>query len=125
GIDAFHLDSIESREVFQLARFLRPLSKLPMDLHLITSDPVKYWNDIRDADIEAITVQLEKLHSPLFIPPDLIGKVGIAVLANSPVESFAPYRDKAAWLLIMTTTPGYSGGTFQASHFEKIFRYRL
>jgi pentose-5-phosphate-3-epimerase len=125
GVDAWHLDSIESREAFDLADFLRKISGKPRDLHLITSDPVKYWNEIRRTGIEATTIQLEQLHSPLFIPRDLIGKVGIALLANTPPEAFQPYRKQAAWLLIMTTTPGYSGGTFQSSHFEKIVRFKL
>lgn len=125
GVDAWHLDSIESREVFPRAEVLRKLSGRPMDLHLITSDPVKYWNEIRRTGIEATSIQLEQLHSPLFIPKDLIGKVGIALLANTQPDSFAPYASEASWLLIMTTTPGYSGGTFQISHFEKIVRFRL
>lgn len=125
GVDAFHLDSIESREAIQLARAIRPLSRRPMDLHLITSDPVKYWGDIRSRKIETINIQLERLHSPLFIPGDLEGHVGIAILANSPVEAFRPYYKKASSLLVMTTTPGYSGGTFLSSHFEKIARFRL
>ena len=125
GVDAWHLDSIESREVFPQAELIRKISGKPMDLHLITSDPVKYWNEIRRTGIEATSVQLEKLHSPLFIPKDLRGKVGMALLANTQPEMFVPYADHSAWLLIMTTTPGYSGGTFQISHFEKIVRFKL
>ncbi|MBX7202060.1 MAG: hypothetical protein K1X77_03240 [Bacteroidia bacterium] len=125
GVDAWHLDSIENREIFDLAEFLSKLSDRPRDLHLITSDPVKYWDEIRRTGIEASTIQLERLHSPLYIPRDLVGKVGIALLANTPAEAFLPYVAEAAWLLIMTTTPGYSGGTFQTSHFEKIVRFRL
>lgn len=125
GIDAWHLDSIESREIFDLAEFLPKISNRPRDLHLITSDPVKYWNEIRRTGIEATTIQLEQLHSPLFIPRDLIGKVGIALLANTQPEAYLPYVAQAAWLLVMTTTPGYSGGTFQTSHLEKIVRFRL
>jgi ribulose-phosphate 3-epimerase len=125
GVDAWHLDSIESREAFELADFLRKISNRPRDLHLITSDPVKYWNEIRRTGIEATSIQIEQLHSPLFIPKDLLGRVGIALLANTQPEAFAPYEKQAGWLLIMTTTPGYSGGTFQSSHFEKIVRFRL
>jgi len=124
GVDCYHLDSVENREIFGFAKLLRPMTDKPMDLHLITSDPVKYWEEIRKADIEAISLQLESLRSPLYIPEDMIGKVGIAVLANSPMETFAPYRKKAAWMLLMTTTPGYSGGTFQMEQFANIIRYR-
>jgi ribulose-phosphate 3-epimerase len=124
GVDCYHLDSVENREIFSFARLLRPMTDKPMDLHIITSDPVKYWEEIRSTQIEAISIQLESLRSPLYIPDDLIGKVGIAVLANSPMELFTPYRKQAAWLLLMTTTPGYSGGTFQMEQFANIIRYR-
>jgi ribulose-phosphate 3-epimerase len=124
GIDAYHLDSVESREIFQFADRLRGLTKKPFDLHLITSDPVKYWDEIRNSKIEATTLQLESLHSPLFVPQDLKGKVGLAVLASTPITAFEVYRKNVSWLLIMMTTPGYSGGKFQPEHFANIIRYR-
>jgi len=40
GIYAYHLDSIESREIFYFAQKLRTFTSLPFDLHLITTDPV-------------------------------------------------------------------------------------
>ena len=67
GIYAYHLDSIESREIFYFAQKLRAFTSLPFDLHLITTDPVKYWDEVRNAKIEAITLQLENLNYPLFI----------------------------------------------------------
>ena len=103
---------------------LRGLTKKPHDLHLITSDPDKFWEEIRKSGIEATTLQLENLHSPLFVPDDLNGKVGLAVLASTPVSSFAVYQRNVSWLLIMMTTPGYSGGKFDPQLFANIIRYR-
>jgi hypothetical protein len=96
-----------------------------MDLHLITSDPVKYWDEIRESGIEAIVIQLEALHSTLIIPDDMRGKVGLAILATSSPELFKPYEKVASSLLIMTTTPGYSGGKFQKEQFANIMRFRF
>jgi len=124
GIDAYHLDSVESTEIFSFSTLLRDLTTKPHDLHLITSDPDKYWDQIRKSGIEAITLQLENLHSPLFIPDDLKGKVGLAVLASTSLSSFAVYRKNVSWLLIMMTTPGYSGGKFDPQLFANIIRYR-
>jgi ribulose-phosphate 3-epimerase len=124
GVDAYHLDSIESREIFYFAKNLRAYTKLPFDLHLITSDPVKYWNEIRAANIEATTLQLENLHYPLFIPKDLQGKVGVAVLSSTPIRQFAAYQKTASWILLMMTTPGISGGKFTPDKFSNIIKYR-
>ncbi len=125
GVNFYHLDSVENREIFTFAQKLRLLTQTPMDLHLITSDPVKYWDEIRNSGIDAIVIQLESLHSPLFIPEDLRGKVGLAILATSPADLFRPYEKVASSLLIMTTTPGYSGGKFQQEQFANITRFRL
>ena len=124
GIYAYHLDSIESREIFYFAQKLRAFTTLPFDLHLITTDPVKYWEEIRNAKIEAITLQLENLHYPLFIPKDLQGKVGVAVLSTTHIKSFATYQKTASWILLMMTTPGISGGKFTPDKFANIIKYR-
>jgi ribulose-phosphate 3-epimerase len=124
GIYAYHLDSIESREIFYFAQKLRAFTTLPFDLHLITTDPVKYWEEIRNAKIEAITLQLENLHYPLFIPKDLQGKVGVAVLSTTHIKRFATYQKTASWILLMMTTPGISGGKFTLDKFANIIKYR-
>lgn len=125
GVDFYHLDSVENREIFAFAKMLRSISQTPMDLHLITSDPVKYWDDIRESGVVSTVIQLESLHSSLFIPQDLRGKVGLAILASSSPELFRPYEKVASCLLIMTTTPGYSGGKFQQEQFANILRFRF
>jgi ribulose-phosphate 3-epimerase len=125
GVNFYHLDSVENREIFDFAKSLGEITQTPMDLHLITSDPVKYWDEIRESGIEAIVIQLEALHSTLIIPDDMRGKVGLAILATSSPELFKPYEKVASSLLIMTTTPGYSGGKFQKEQFANIMRFRF
>ncbi|MEX1188057.1 MAG: hypothetical protein WED33_02295 [Bacteroidia bacterium] len=125
GVNFYHLDSIESREIFEFAGRLRKLTKTPFDLHLITSDPIKYWSEIREHNIQEVTIQLETLHSPFFVPADLRDRVGVAVLANRPAEFFKLYMETAPSLLLMTTTPGISGGKFQQEQFANIMRYRI
>ena len=125
GVNFYHLDSVENREIFDFAKSLGEITQTPMDLHLITSDPVKYWDEIRESGIDAIVIQLEALHSTLIIPDDMRGKVGLAILATSSPELFKPYEKVASSLLIMTTTPGYSGGKFQKEQFANILRFRF
>lgn len=124
GVDAYHLDSIESREIFAFATHLRSLTLKPFDLHLITQNPEEFWEDIRLSGISEVHLQLENLHKPLFIPEDLQGKIGLAVLASTPPKLFSVYRKQAASILLMLTTPGKSGGKFTPAHFANIIRYR-
>jgi ribulose-phosphate 3-epimerase len=124
-VDYYHLDSIEDRRIFDFAQTLRKLTQKPFDLHLITSDPVKYWDDIRTSDISEITIQLESLRVPLFIPDDLRSRVGVALLSNRQADFFRFHVRTAPSLLLMTTTPGKSGGKFSRTQFGNIMRYRL
>jgi pentose-5-phosphate-3-epimerase len=124
GVNAYHLDSIESEEIFHFASHLRQFTDKPFDLHLITETPEKYWDLIRQSGIPEIHLQLENLKKPLFIPSDLKGKVGLAVLASTNPKLFSVYRKEAASILIMLTTPGKSGGKFKPEHFANIIRYR-
>ena len=125
GVNFYHLDSIEDSKIFVFAKKLRNLTKTPFDLHLITSDPVKYWDEIRAHKIEEVTIQLETLKTPFYVPADLRSRVGVAVLANRPAEYFRLYMEDAPSLLLMTTTPGKSGGKFQQEQFANIMRYRI
>lgn len=125
GVDFYHLDSIEDRRIFGFAETLRKLTKKPFDLHLITTDPVKYWDDIRASDISEVTIQLESLRVPLHVPADLRSRVGVALLSNRKADFFKLHVRTAPSLLLMTTTPGKSGGTFTRDQFGNIMRYRI
>lgn len=124
GVDFFHLDSIEDSAIFNYADDLRSYTATPFDLHLITENPSKYWDDIRNADLQRIHFQLEKLQKPLFVPADLKEKVGIALHADTNLERFAVYQNDVASALLMLTTPGISGGIFKPEYFASIIRFR-
>lgn len=124
GVDAYHLDSIDDPGIFEFARSLRALTVKPFDLHLITDSPENYWSLIEESALPQIVLQLENLKKPLFIPSALRGKVGLAMMASTDPRRFSVYRRDAAFLLLMLTTPGKSGGTFSPAHFANIIRYR-
>jgi CBS domain-containing protein len=43
---------------------------------------------------------------------------------ETPVEAFAPYAGRCGYVLLMTTTPGKSGGVFNKDTFRKIRQFR-
>lgn len=124
GVDAYHLDSIDDPGIFEFAKKLRHLTTKPFDLHLITDSPDNYWSLIEESELPQIVLQLENLKKPLFVPSVLKGKVGLAMMASTDPRRFSVYRRDAAFLLLMLTTPGKSGGTFTPAHFANIIRYR-
>lgn len=123
-VDSYHLDSIDDQGIFKFAEHLRKITDKPFDLHLITSQPEKYWDLIRASDIELVHFQLENLQRPLFIPDDLKSRIGLAMQPHTPAEHFSVYRSEAASVLLMLTTPGKSGGAFHPRYFEHIIRFR-
>jgi ribulose-phosphate 3-epimerase len=124
GVDAYHLDSIDDASIFDFSRKLRTLTQKPFDLHLITDKPENYWSMLEESQLPQIVLQLENLKKPLFIPESLKGKVGLAMMASTDPRRFSVYRRDAAFLLLMLTTPGKSGGKFNPTHFANIIRYR-
>ena len=59
GIDLLHIDCDDDPEVLEVIPELRKVSGLPIDLHLISSEPEKYFPKIESLAIEYATIQLE------------------------------------------------------------------
>ncbi|MCB9233562.1 MAG: CBS domain-containing protein [Bacteroidia bacterium] len=124
GIDFFHVDCKDDLSVFEEIRLIRQESSRPIDLHIISPEPEKFFPGIREHQVEWVTFQLESLTQPLEFPEIKGTRWGIALVSDTPVEEFEPYREKADFVLFMTTTPGESGGRFNKSNFSKIHSFR-
>lgn len=118
-VDLLHVDCNDDVRVFDDIRNIRTWCKLPIDLHIITAEPEKYFQLLRDTPVEYVTFQLEALKIPLELPADIPGKKGLAITTPTPIEAFEPYKD-FQFILIMATVPGQSGGVFDAVNFSKI-----
>lgn len=124
GIDAFHVDCNDDLSVFEDIRRIKQISKTPVDLHVISSEPEKFIEGIQKHQVDWVTFQLENLAEL----PDLSGlskvQLGIAIVDSTPVSAFEPYADLCDFILLMTTTPGKSGGSFSTNTFSKIRSFR-
>lgn len=119
GVDLFHVDCNDDLAVFDDIKTIRKLSDIPIDLHIITAEPEKYYELLRENPVEFVTFQYENLKSPMRIPADISGFKGLAVTTPTPVSVFDAYSD-FDFLLVMATVPGQSGGQFDATNFKKI-----
>jgi ribulose-phosphate 3-epimerase len=120
-VDYFHVDSIENKEVFNDIKTLNECSSTPIDLHLIVQNPHEYYALINAVRVDAVAFQYEQFNTVINFKQHLPNcKVGIAILNTTPltvVYNYLPYID---FVLIMTTTPGKSGGAFSKETFKKI-----
>ncbi len=124
GIDFFHVDCNDNPNVFEDISAIRKLSNKPIDLHIISDQPEKYYPLLREHPVEFLTFQYENLTEPIDIPQDITGKKGLAFTSETPVSVFGEQQDQFDFVLIMATTPGQSGGTFNKSNFGKVRAFR-
>lgn len=118
-VDLLHVDCNDDLSVFDDIQHIRQWCDLPIDLHIITTNPEKYFDYLRKYPVEYVTFQYEQLPEKLEIPSDISGKKGLAIITPTPIQAFDAYAD-FDFILFMATIPGQSGGVFDAENFRKI-----
>jgi ribulose-phosphate 3-epimerase len=123
-IDYFHIDCNDDPRVFEDIAKIRAYSKTPIDLHIISDHPEKYFDLIEQHAVEFVTFQYENLNSEIQFPQFQASSLGLAVVSDTSVDVFEEYKEQFDFILIMTTTPGQSGGVFRKDNFKKIRKFR-
>jgi len=123
-IDYFHIDSNDDLNVFEDIKTIRSISKIPIDLHIISSTPEKFFPFIQEYQIEYVTFQYENLTEPLEIPKEIKSHTGLSIISETPFEVFEQYANRFSFILFMATTPGISGGSFNKENFRKIRQFQ-
>jgi ribulose-phosphate 3-epimerase len=119
-IDMFHVDCNDGTNVFDDIKNIRKWSKTPIDLHIISKTPEKYFPLLEKNPCDFITFQHEDLIGKLEIPSYIKGKLGLAITAASEIDAFEQYAERFDFILMMATIPGKSGGAFNKDIFRKI-----
>ena len=123
-IDYFHIDCNDNSGVFDDIRKIRTISKTPIDLHIITDKPDQYLELLKEVPVERVCFQYENLKEKISLPQISGTKWGIAFTSETDIRCFEEYRDECDFVLIMTTTPGQSGGKFPKASFQRIRKFR-
>lgn len=122
-VDLLHIDCNDDLRVFDDIKKIREWCTLPLDLHIITKEPEKFFPYLLENPVEYLTFQVEPLSKPLNIPKAITGKKGLSVITPTPIDVFEDYSD-FDFILIMATIPGQSGGVFDRLNFDKIRTFR-
>lgn len=122
-VDMLHVDCNDDVSVFEDIAKIREWCKLPIDLHIITETPEKYFDLLRNHPVEYVTFQFEELPGKLEIPQDISGEKGLAIITPTDIEAFDEYSD-FDFILMMATIPGQSGGKFDPENFRKIRSFK-
>ncbi len=122
-IEILHVDCNDDIKVFEDIKNIRSWCTIPIDLHIITGEPEKYYDLLRENPVEYLTFQYENLQGSLHIPEDISCKKGLAISTQTSIDVFSDYS-YMDFILIMATVPGKSGGVFDQNNFAKIRKFR-
>lgn len=106
----------------ELVKLLK-LSTKKNDVHLMVEDPIKYIEQIKNLNIDTITIHSE-INQALIRIIETIKKnnikVGLAIDLDTSIDAIKPYTKMIDRVLIMSVKAGKGGQEFQSKILEKI-----
>ncbi len=129
GVRALHLDVMDGHFApnltygLPIVEAVRQISRLPIEAHLMISDPERYAERFVAAGADAITFHIEAVDNPRPLLAKLrsMGAVaGLAYNPATPLSAITEYLDHCDLVLTMSVSPGFGGQAFQSVALEKI-----
>jgi ribulose-phosphate 3-epimerase len=136
GVDRIHLDVMDGHFVDNITfgpdvvAALRRLTQLPLDVHLMISEPARYVHRFIAAEPQTITFHVEAPESDerkdaAIEAIHAAGQgAGLAVSPATPVEALAARADRLDLIMVMTVEPGWGGQGFMPEMAPKIAEAR-
>lgn len=128
GADLLHLDVMDGHFVPnitfgpKMVADIRKLTKLPLDVHLMISEPEKYVNDFAKAGADWISVHYEAtdhLNRIVQQVKDAGAKAGVVINPATTVDVLEEIISFADFILLMSVNPGFGGQKFIESSVNK------
>ncbi len=133
GADQIHVDVMDGHFVpnitigVPVVKSLRKVTRLPLDVHLMISDPDRYIEPFVDAGANYLSVHVEvlpHLHRTIWQIKKLGAKAGVVLNPSTPVSAISEIAADVDFVLVMSVNPGFGGQSFIPHSIRKIAAVR-
>lgn len=128
GADLIHVDVMDGVYVpnitfgMPMVKAIKPYSSIPLDVHLMITEPEKYVGQFVDAGADIVTFHPEAskdIQGAINTIKSKGAKCGLVLNPDKPLDLVYPYIDQLDMVLLMSVYPGFGGQKFIESVLEK------
>jgi ribulose-phosphate 3-epimerase len=121
GADLIHVDVMDGHFVPNITigppvvRSIKRVATVPLDVHLMISDPDRFIEAFAEAGAEMISVHVEvlpHLHRTVHAIKALGVKAGVVLNPSTPTVVLEDIAEDVDYVLVMSVNPGFGGQTF-------------
>lgn len=132
-IDMLHFDVMDGVFVpnisygFPVLSAINRITDMPLDVHLMITDPLKYVKRFAESGADIITFHLESesnVTETIKAIRETEAKAAVAIKPATPAEAVYEYLPLVDMVLVMTVEPGFGGQSFMTETVEKIHLIR-
>ncbi|MBN2039031.1 MAG: ribulose-phosphate 3-epimerase [Spirochaetes bacterium] len=134
GADYIHIDVMDGHFVPNITigplivKAAKKVTKLPLDVHLMISDPDRYLDDFIEAGSDILTVHAETcphLNRTITYIKEKGVKAGVSLNPSTSLSSLDYILEFVDMVLIMSVNPGFGGQKFIENTIQKIELLRI
>jgi len=133
GTEVLHLDVMDGHFVpnltygMPIVAGLRKHTGMPLDVHLMISDPLKYAKEFVDAGADLLTFHVEAVADPVAVAKKIASLgvgVGVAINPSTSMERLGDCLDHCDLALVMSVEAGFGGQAFNPIAMERLRELR-